>query len=94
MGKVYVGDVGTEIRLYCMTDLATAVNPLILVKKPDGTETTWAATATADDALSYTTQAGDLALPGEYKLQAKPNLASWDGRGETVVLRVYRTFEL
>lgn len=91
MGKIFVGDVGTEIRLYCLSDLVSAVDPVISVKRPDGSVVEWPAVR-EDSALVYFIQAGDLPLPGDYLLQAKPNLESWKGRGETAVLKVYKEF--
>jgi len=93
MGKVYVGDTGTEIVLFCVSDISTAVNPTIAVRKPDGTEATWPAERNGA-ALTYFTQANDLNVPGRYLLQAQPNLPSWSGRGETAVLQVYDPFAL
>jgi hypothetical protein len=91
--RTYVGAKGTEIRLFCASDITTAVNPVISVRKPDGTETTWPAVRDGET-LVYFTQAGDLAAKGEYRFQAMPNLPSWEGRGETAKLTVYDKFEV
>lgn len=93
MGKIFVGDIGTEVRLYCMGDISTASAPVIAVKKPDGSVAEWPAVR-EDTALVYFTKGGDLSVPGDYLLQAKPNLESWQGRGETAVLRVHKEFAL
>lgn len=93
MARTYVGDIGTEIRLYCAPDLSGAVNPTISVKKPDGSVTEWPAQVDIDT-LVYFTQPNDLMAKGEYRFQARPNLPSWQGRGETAVLRVYDQFEV
>jgi hypothetical protein len=92
MPRVYVNDIGTEIRVHCVSDISAAVTPAIAVRKPDGSEASWAATRDGE-ALVYFTLAGDLSLPGTYRLQAVPNLPSWSGRGETALLKVFANFE-
>lgn len=93
MAHVFVGDIGTEVRLYCAPTLDGAVNPTISVKKPNGEVVEWPAQVDVGT-LVYFTQANDLAVKGEYRFQARPNLPSWQGRGETAVLRVYDPFEV
>ncbi len=81
--KIYVGDIGTEILVDCAADISTASNPVIEVKKPDGTVVQWPATLQGTTTLRYVTQAGDLDQEGRYLVQARPNILGWSGRGET-----------
>jgi len=104
MAKVYVGDVGTEIRLDCNPDdlaeidIATANTLKILVLKPSGAEDEWtAARYGSTDQITYTTVATDLDEAGNYKLQA---YVEWTSPspvsihlGETVRLKVYEEFK-
>jgi len=91
--KVYKGDIGTDIILDCVTDISSATTREILVKKPDGSTVTWAATAEGATSIKYTVQSGDLSAAGLYLLQASIVTPSWSGRGETFELRVYDHFK-
>jgi len=44
MSTVFVGDVGTVIKLHTGTDLTTATTMLIKVRKPNGVQVDWPAT--------------------------------------------------
>ncbi len=102
MSKIYVGDVGTIIRLDtdpsgdAGIDLATADTLKILVKKPDGTLVEWTATQYSDTTqIQYTIQEDDLDIKGTYKVQA---YVAWDlpaseHRGETVSFKVYEAYK-
>lgn len=98
--KTYVGDIGTIIVLRVLDaaalaaglTIADATTREINVRKPDGTITTWTATAEGTDSIQYTTIAGDLATAGEYHLQAHVVLPTWNGRGETDSLTVNLPF--
>jgi hypothetical protein len=93
MSKVYVGDVGTEIVLDCGSSISAATSLEMRVRKPGGQVVTWQATLSGTQAMTYTTVAGDLDLPGVYKLQAKVVLPDWSGLGLAVSLPVYREFD-
>jgi hypothetical protein len=98
MAKVYVGDIGTEIRLDTNPtnlpeiDIATATTLSILVQKPSGAEEEWVAVRFEDtNRIYHYTEDGDLDEAGIYKLQA---FVAWadptsEHRGETVPLKVY-----
>lgn len=90
--KVYVGDTGTEIVLDCGINISTATVRQILVRRPDGTETTWNASADGTTAIVYTTQAVDLSQPGIWLLQAAITMPGWSGKGATAELMVHRRF--
>ena len=102
MSKIYVGDVGTVIRLDtdpsgdAGIDLSSADTLKILVKKPDGTLDEWEATQYSDTTqIQYITEEGDLDIKGTYKFQA---YIAWDNpasehRGETASIKVYEAFK-
>lgn len=87
--KTYVGDTGTVITLDCGQDISAATGRAIEVRKPDGTTATWAADASGTDAISFTTLAGTLDMPGTWRLQAHVTLPSGEWLGRTVLLTVY-----
>lgn len=97
--KYYVGDLGTEVILDCGEDVSAAVGPRIYVQKPDGTRTSWNATAisiaSVPNYIRYFTVAGDFDQAGEYLFQAGITFAGgWSGRGETTIpTTVYQPFE-
>lgn len=95
MGKIYVGDIGTEIILD-VGQAITGATVSIAVLKPGATaEVSWAASVhTLDGEARYvrhTTVAGDLDVAGLYRLQPVIALAdgTWSGRGETVEFLVF-----
>ncbi len=90
--KVYVGDTGTVITLDCGQDISSATARAILVRKPDGTTTSWTATVSGTDSISYTTLAGTFDQDGVWKLQALVTLPSGVRKGETANLPVYAAF--
>jgi hypothetical protein len=100
MGKIYVDDIGVEIRLDVGQSLTGATEIKIKVEKPDGTTASWTATAYSDQVITYTTTSAgtpavtDLNVAGKYKLQA---YVKWGDtsvhRGETYTMRVYDHYE-
>ena len=92
MTKAYVGDTGTVIVLDCGQDISAASARSIEVRKPDGTTTSWTASASGTTAIQFTTIAGTLDMPGRWKLQARVTLPSGQWRGETAPLDVYSAF--
>ena len=88
MNKVYVGDTGTLIKLDTGVSLVGATALSIMVKKPGGATLTWTATASGNH-LVYTTLAGDLNIPGTWKLQASITLPSGKWTGETALLQIF-----
>jgi len=90
--KCYIDTVGLEIILNTGIDLTGASPTSIKVRKPDGTETEWAAGIKDNTKLSYVTQSGDLNVPGMYHLQANATLGGFTGPGETVCLKVESRF--
>lgn len=92
MGKIYVGDVGTEIILDCGVDISNATVREIVARKPNGQVVTWAATASGTTAIKRTVLAGDLDVAGRWMLQAKVATPAWSGLGETFSIIVYNAF--
>lgn len=90
--KVYVGDTGTVITLDCGQDITSATARSIEVRKPGGATTTWAAVASGTNAISFTTAADSLDIPGAWKLQALVVMPSGSWRGTTAVLTVTERF--
>lgn len=86
MSKLYVGDAGTEIILDCGTDVSSATQRKIAVRKPNGVRLEWPAELHGNSHIKYVTQAGDIDMSGVWKLQALVNLPAWSGSGETALL--------
>lgn len=91
--KSYVGDTGTVITLDCGADVSSATVRSIEVRKPDGSATSWAASASGANSVSFTTLADTLDQAGEWWLQAKVTLPTGEWRGETAYLDVAEPFE-
>lgn len=90
--KTYVGDTGTVITLDCGQNISAATARSIAVQKPDGTTTSWAASASGTDSIAYTTLANSLDQNGTWLLQAVVSLGGGTWRGETAQLTVYSPF--
>ena len=88
MTVVFVGDTGTEIILDCGTALASATVRQVIARTPRGTKKTWTATQEGLNSIKYTTAAGDLDQPGEWRLQAYIEMPGWKGFGDVVSLTV------
>jgi len=99
--KHYVGEIGLEIKAFVgdSEDISAATDVKFLVKKPDGTETEWAATAHTEDGdngayyIIHTTESGDLDQAGTYRLQAYFTLGSWTGLGESFRWEIYDEYK-
>ena len=92
MGKHYVGEVGTVIRLDCGSDVSAATSKYIYCDKPDGTRVTWTAELDGTNYIQYTVTVGDLGDPGTYRVQAGISQGSWTGRGETATFEITPIF--
>jgi hypothetical protein len=94
--KRYTNEIGVVIRLNTGIDLTGATNPIIKVLRPDGSSVTWTATIvsinSSNSYVQYTTQSGDLNLPGLYRVQPFVNFSNWIGPGETASFEVYSPF--
>jgi len=95
VSKVYLGDVGTVIRVDMGADISAATDVVLNVLKPDGTEDEWTADVDVVDSedIIYTTVEGDLDQVGEYLIQPALTFESWEGMGETVRLVVYPPYD-
>lgn len=94
MTHIFVGDVGTEIILNCGTDISSATEVLMRVKKPDGSTVNWPAVNVNQTSMKHVIVAGDFDMAGEYRIQAYVEMPSWKGLGETVVVRVSAHYSL
>ena len=92
MSKVYLNSVGVEIKLDCGVDISGSSSYAIGYFKPDGSTGLWNATISGSSYLTYTTTAGALNVPGEYKVQALITWSTFSGLGETASFNVYNYF--
>jgi hypothetical protein len=95
--KIYVGDIGLAILVDVGADISDATEATLSVRKPDGTEVSWAAEVRTvsgqTNFLRHVTVPGDLDVPGKYRVQPNLTIAGgWSGLGETDTFRVYDTF--
>lgn len=90
MTVIFVGDVGTEIRLDCGVDISTSTVQEIHVRKPNGQSVVWAADPFGTNFISYTTVTGDINIAGKWLLQAYVEMPDWRGCGLTAVLDVQK----
>jgi len=90
MSKVYVGDTETLITLDTGAAL-TGATVSIKVSKPDGQFVTWPGTISGNT-ISYTTQAGDIDVSGNWRVQADVTIGSGHWLGETASFSVYDPF--
>jgi hypothetical protein len=88
MTKVFVGDVGTEIRLAAGQDLTEADLIHINYAKPSGQTGFWVGYADETDGC-YITQSDDLDEAGMWRLQLYVELSDWKGHGDIEELQVY-----
>ena len=91
--KYYVGDVGTELILDTCVDITTATLVQIMVQKPDDTEEIWAANIYDTTHVRHVIQDGDWDQEGRYRYQAYVEMPSWEGRGDTVMHKIYSEFD-
>jgi len=84
MGKIFKGDVGTEIIINMQRDISTATDISIKVLTPNKTQTTWTPTIYNTNYLRYIIVSGDLSENGTYTLQPVLTLGSWVGSGTPV----------
>ena len=92
--KIYLNDVGTVFTIDMDSTITAATVRLIYVRKPDGTEDTWTATA-SDVNLLYTIASGDLDQSGIYKANGyvASTAGGWYYTGKTFQFRVYNKYE-
>jgi hypothetical protein len=98
MSKYYAGDVGTEIEVEVGSDISTATETTLYVKKPSGKEVVWTATKGAAGVSGITTvhyvvQTDDWNEAGWYTLQVYINMPSWRGKGDTVKFRIFSDYQ-
>lgn len=64
------GDVGTLIRVDIGVDITDATVKRLIYVKPNGVAGIWAGTIADSNFITYITKAGDISLPGLWKLQS------------------------
>jgi hypothetical protein len=93
--KVFVGDVGTLIRIDMQESLTSLASYALHVRKPDKTTVSWSGVGLVKngDYLEYTILSGDLNVAGDYLIQPYGTIGAWTGHGDTVRLIVDEQFQ-
>ncbi len=93
MGKVYVGDIGTDIILDIGVDISSQTTLQIKYKKPNNSTGTWTAVVDNVNRAKYiTVSADDLDIAGDWLFTSYMVLTSWTGHSEVVTMRVHALF--
>lgn len=95
--KVFVGDIGTAFRTTIKEDgtaidISLATTKEIVFQPPSGVAITQTAvffTDGTDGIMQYVTEAGDIDIAGNWKLQGYVVLPPWQGHGDQVEFKVY-----
>lgn len=90
MGKIYIGDEGTELIVDCGSDISSATVHVIKVRFPDGTEESWSADIYNTNYLKRVLDDDDLSQTGEHFGQAYVETPSGKWSGETFAFDVER----
>ncbi len=85
---IYKGDVGTVVLLDTLSDISSATQVLIRVKKPSGVCTEWSSSVDSLTKVKYVIQSGDLNESGIYKLQPKVTMPGFTGSCDIVSIQV------
>jgi hypothetical protein len=96
MGKSYVGDIGTRIRINVCSDITSASGTWYNVLKPDGTEVEWDCMIEdyTKGIIYYDTISGDFNISGRYKYQGEIVLTNGDRwSAETRMFDVYGAYQ-
>ena len=92
MGKLYVGDIGKVVNVYCKSVITEITGIALEIRKPDGTEVSWDASIYGTKYVRSVTQEGDLDQAGTYRLQISFTLGECSGLSETGLFEVYAPF--
>lgn len=84
MATVFVGDIGTQIKLDTEVDISAATVFEIDYEKPSGAVGTWSGTLSGTQIVTYTTVEDDWDLSGTWKLQAYVEHANYKLKGTIV----------
>jgi hypothetical protein len=98
MSKYYQGDVGTEIEVTVGSDISSATETVLHVKKPSGKEVTWNASqgipgVNGITTVRYIIKSGDWNEAGWYILQVYINMPDWQGKGDSVKFQIHAKFQ-
>lgn len=94
-GKIYIGQIGADIKLDTEDDptlLAAATVRHIKYRRPDGVQGFWTATLSGTLLRFITTAATDLPVAGVWKLQAYAEGPGWSIPGETADMMIHSRF--
>jgi len=89
MAKIYVGDVGTVLKINMLEDISTATVKRIDYIKPDETTGSWTPILSGTDYLEYSMVDGDLDQAGSYSLQVYIEIGDFKGLSDTTGFTVY-----
>jgi len=93
ISKVYIGDIGTKIRLDAGESIADATLLRIYYKKPSGATGYWTATLEGTRYATYTTLLSsddDLDESGNWEVQLYVESPDWTGYGEVSSFHTYK----
>ena len=96
MGKSYVGDIGTRIRMTLNTSLAGASSVKFCIKKPNNSEVekTCVVENVPTGIVYYDSETGDFNVAGEYYIQAKVTFTDGDIiKSTTARFMIYNAYE-
>ena len=92
--KVYLGDIGTILRLDTNVDLTDVLVTKIKAMKPDGTTVVeYDAEVHGTTEVQYIFALGDIDQTGVWLVQAYIEINDWKGLGETAEFTVYPAYE-
>lgn len=93
MSKHYVGDIGTEILVDVKSNISTATELVLRVRKPvSGTLVNWTGTLEGLTKIKYIVADGDWNEVGVYNLQAYVVMPTWSGLGDNTRFEIFDAF--
>ena len=93
MSKHYAGDVGTEILVDVKSNITTATELVLRIRKPSGTLVNWTGTLEGLTKIKYIVQDGDWNEVGVYRLQAYVVMPTWRGLGDNTTFELFAAFK-
>ena len=86
-------DIGTWIDIDMGEDVSGAVTRKLIYYKPNGETGTWVAVSRGTEVIGYQTVAGDLDIPGTWRIQGFATFATGSWTSTEALLEVNRAFE-
>jgi hypothetical protein len=93
--KVFVGDVGTVIRIDMQEALTNLTGEELHVRKPDKTSVVWEGVGLTINGnyLEYIILEGDIDQAGDYLISPYGTIGIWTGHGETAKMVVDEIYQ-